>query len=333
MMEREVRERLKCPVAETWHVGWLRGEALRMTNVAAQLREDFAPVLSGDAQRITNRVAIGIHATREIALSGSPVEAHESREIFNVRRDKRVHVSWRRPDLKRRIGLVLWKLFGCAVRPRRSLVGKEFVGDAHFDIGCLGRKKQQGFILRLPSKTGHCAIVRGAVDDTVRDGSVQAALCGRIVDQVGVRHVFDQPQPERGSRYAKGYVVIRQLGGDVRLRRQAPGWSIGAPLDRKQPMYAAIQSTPAQIRLIGNEANLANRSVRLDESGIVFGICRAEKLSKIDLRILRKARCTDAWAAAADGRLRVAHDATIPVEGWPESANGGIAGVAIGRAI
>src|SRR5277367_981931 len=209
MMEREVRERLECAVAEPWHVGWLRGEVLRMTNVAAQLLEDLAPVLSRDAQRITNRAAIGIHATREIALSGSAVEAHESGEIFNFRRDKRVHVSGRRAALKRSIGLVLWKLVGCAVRPGRSLVGKEFVGDAHFDIGCLGRKKQQGFILRLPSKAGYCAIVSGAVYDTVGDGSVQAALFGRIVDQVGIRHVFDQSQTERGSRYAKGYVVIR----------------------------------------------------------------------------------------------------------------------------
>jgi hypothetical protein len=49
--------------------------------------------------------------------------------------------------------------------------------------------------------------------------------------QVGICHVLDQTQPEGGSRYAKAYVVVGQLGSDVRLRSKASRRRIGAALD------------------------------------------------------------------------------------------------------
>ena len=63
VMHRKIRERMKGSVAQTFHVGWLGGEALGVASVAAQFLEHLESILSGRAQRIAECISAGIYAT------------------------------------------------------------------------------------------------------------------------------------------------------------------------------------------------------------------------------------------------------------------------------
>ena len=59
--------------------------------------------------------------------------------------------------------VVLWRRIGgaAAVRP---LVGKEFVGDAQFDVGSLTGEHEHRFVLRLPAEFGDGAVIAAGIE-------------------------------------------------------------------------------------------------------------------------------------------------------------------------
>jgi hypothetical protein len=193
----------------------------------------------------------------------------------------------------------------CVVRRRRenagrslvALLRKHFVGNAHFHVIGLGRKQEQGFVLRFPPETSDGAIVCAAVHVAAQDrvwvtGNTQRGLQGRIGFLVGedggVWDRFDQAGSKNRRRYSEDNVGIPALAGERisrgqedKLRDVATGGVFPAA-DNEQRVNIAVGDAVAFL-----EARFAHGAVRRDEPrhGVLCPIERRDS----DQRVLRRA--------------------------------------------
>jgi hypothetical protein len=181
-----------------------------------------------------------------------------------------------------------------------TLVGKELVGDAHLDEVGFAGEHQQGLVLRLPAKSGDGAVIATAIELS-GDAQVrfQRRICREIRLEREVGYEFDEPETESGRGDAENDIVFSELRCEVRLRDIAAR-RIWTPGDRVQFVHLAIRRA---IR-ISHEPRFADRTIQSDErrhdiSGALQGRDRHLGI--------------DAWAAAADGGLRVAAGTLIEI--------------------
>ena len=266
------------------------GEHRRVTQAAAHRREHGRAMLSRDGR---------------LRRHGRTQHAHEIGETFHVRQ----HCG-----IRRRQGAERGRVVGCHIpeplagRGLVPLLGKDQVGNAHFDVVGLGGEQQQRFVLGLPAEARDGAVIAAAIRVSRHaEQPLGEGVGAGVGEDRGIGNRLDQTRAQQRSRDAIHDVGVSALTGEsiprrrkARLRDLAAG-RVAAVSDDEQIVDAAV----------GNEARLADRSVRHDEPGHCVG--RAIGVGDGGQRI-------DEGTAAADDGLYVTGRAGIRVEARAEAA-------------
>jgi hypothetical protein len=129
-----------------------------------------------------------------------------------------------------------------------AFVREQLVGDALLDVVRFAGEDDQRFVLRLPAKPRHGAVVPVAIGGAENS----ERLDGAFVEQDGrVLNRLDEAEAEHGCRDAKAKLAVAGSRDEVGLRNRATAGSAGHPGDREQLVDSAV----------GGEADFANRSV------------------------------------------------------------------------
>ena len=184
-------------------------------------------------------------------------------------------MSWRR-----HVGVVFGLATELAARREVALVREGFVGDALLDVVGFAGEDQQGFILRLPAEASNGPVVARAIGNATDAVLSLGVGVGGSIGGSEASEISSTSPSQRGSGNAEDDVVLRDSGGEVRLRIDAAR-SIRTSGDGEKVVHPAVGRS---VR-IGDEARFADRSVYKDELGKLVG--SLIEASDLDLRIDR----------------------------------------------